>query len=332
MIVLGTPPEAATSPRGGRAAGARGAHRSLGKEVGRGATAQLVYVAPGAEDQIELDAALPAVAALGVRVRPGGPDRPARGAERAVDWERPLERQDRARHRRRARDRRGDRRGARARRRARRRPRRPRRGERPRGRRSSAARRCRRHHRRRRAREIAAHLLDAHGGVDVVVHNAGVTRDKTLARMTEEPLGARCSGSTCSRRERIDRELLDARGVRDDGRIVCVSSISGIAGNAGQTNYATSKAGRDRDRAGVAPSARERGRHDQRGRARVHRDADDGGDADRRPRGRPPDEQPRARAACRSTSPRRSRGSPVPARPASTGNVVRVCGQSLLGA
>jgi 3-oxoacyl-[acyl-carrier protein] reductase len=42
---------------------------------------------------------------------------------------------------------------------------------------------------------------------------------------------------------RIDRELFERKAVRDNGRVVLVSSISGIAGNAGQTNYATSKAG-----------------------------------------------------------------------------------------
>ncbi len=43
--------------------------------------------------------------------------------------------------------------------------------------------------------------------------------------------------------QRIDRELFGRKAVRDGGRVVCVSSISGIAGNAGQTNYSTSKAG-----------------------------------------------------------------------------------------
>ena len=46
-----------------------------------------------------------------------------------------------------------------------------------------------------------------------------------------------------SSEERINDELLSRGLLRDDARIVCVSSISGIAGNAGQTNYATSKAG-----------------------------------------------------------------------------------------
>jgi 3-oxoacyl-[acyl-carrier protein] reductase len=43
--------------------------------------------------------------------------------------------------------------------------------------------------------------------------------------------------------QRIDRALYERDAVRRNGRIVCVSSISGIAGNAGQTNYSTSKAG-----------------------------------------------------------------------------------------
>ena len=69
--------------------------------------------------------------------------------------------------------------------------------------------------------------------------------------------------------------------LREDGRIVCVSSMSGIAGNAGQTNYATSKAGVIGLVEALEPVLRERGHHDQRGRARVHRDGDDGGDAAR---------------------------------------------------
>ena len=43
--------------------------------------------------------------------------------------------------------------------------------------------------------------------------------------------------------QRIDARAVRARGGAANGRVVCVSSISGIAGNAGQTNYSTSKAG-----------------------------------------------------------------------------------------
>ena len=86
-------------------------------------------------------------------------------------------------------------------------------------------------------------LAEQHGRVDVVVHNAGVTRDKTLGGMDADrwslPIAINLTAE-----ERINDELLGREGLlSEDGRIVCVSSMSGIAGNAGQTNYATSKAG-----------------------------------------------------------------------------------------
>jgi len=90
--------------------------------------------------------------------------------------------------------------------------------------------------------QIASHLLEFHQGVDVVVHNAGVTRDKTLGRMSAE-LWEMVIAINLTAPQRIDKELFARKAVRDNGRIVCVSSISGIAGNAGQTNYSTSKAG-----------------------------------------------------------------------------------------
>ena len=89
---------------------------------------------------------------------------------------------------------------------------------------------------------IADHLLREHQGVDIVVHNAGVTRDKTLGRMTEE-LWQTVLGINLGAEQRIDKELFEREVLGENGRIICVSSISGIAGNAGQTNYATSKAG-----------------------------------------------------------------------------------------
>jgi 3-oxoacyl-[acyl-carrier protein] reductase len=78
--------------------------------------------------------------------------------------------------------------------------------------------------------------------VDVVVHNAGITRDRTLARMSAEEWDL-VLDVNLSAQERMNDALLDGGALREHGRIVCVSSISGIAGNAGQTNYATSKAG-----------------------------------------------------------------------------------------
>ncbi len=80
------------------------------------------------------------------------------------------------------------------------------------------------------------------GGLDVVVHNAGVTRDRTLAKMPTERW-SELMQINLSSQERIDDALLERDVLRAGGRIVCVSSMSGIAGNAGQTNYAASKAG-----------------------------------------------------------------------------------------
>jgi 3-oxoacyl-[acyl-carrier protein] reductase len=86
---------------------------------------------------------------------------------------------------------------------------------------------------------IADRLAD---GIDVVVHNAGVTRDRTMAKMPEDRWSSLMEINLSSE-EQIDDELLAKGLLAENGRIVCVSSMSGIAGNAGQTNYATSKAG-----------------------------------------------------------------------------------------
>ncbi|MGH2877885.1 MAG: 3-oxoacyl-ACP reductase [Solirubrobacteraceae bacterium] len=89
---------------------------------------------------------------------------------------------------------------------------------------------------------IADRLLADHGGVDVVVHNAGITRDRRLVRMTREQFSDVIAVNLTAP-ERIDAELVARDMLRANGRVIGVSSISGIAGNAGQTNYATSKAG-----------------------------------------------------------------------------------------
>ncbi len=89
---------------------------------------------------------------------------------------------------------------------------------------------------------IAEHVKNAHGGLDIIVHNAGVTRDKTLANMKDQ-LWNMVININLSSEERINDELLAQDAIRANGRVICVSSISGIAGNMGQTNYAVSKAG-----------------------------------------------------------------------------------------
>jgi 3-oxoacyl-[acyl-carrier protein] reductase len=89
---------------------------------------------------------------------------------------------------------------------------------------------------------IAKHLADQHEGVDIVVHNAGITRDKKLANMKDDGWRSTIAVNLTAP-ERITAELLEQKLVRSNGRLVGVASIAGIAGNMGQTNYATSKAG-----------------------------------------------------------------------------------------
>jgi 3-oxoacyl-[acyl-carrier protein] reductase len=89
---------------------------------------------------------------------------------------------------------------------------------------------------------LATHLGERHGGVDVVVHNAGITRDKTLAGM-DEARWTSVMDVNLSAQERLDDALLEGDLLREHGRVVGVSSIGGIAGNRGQTNYGASKAG-----------------------------------------------------------------------------------------
>lgn len=82
----------------------------------------------------------------------------------------------------------------------------------------------------------------AESGIDIVVHNAGVTRDRTVAKM-DARLWEQCLAVNLEAVIGLDREI-DNRGLlRDDARVVCLSSIAGVAGNVGQTNYASAKAG-----------------------------------------------------------------------------------------
>jgi 3-oxoacyl-[acyl-carrier protein] reductase len=168
------------------------------------------------------------------------------------------------------------------------------------------------------------------GGLDILVHNAGVTRDRTLAKMPEE----RWSGLmeiNLSSVERVNDALIDGKLIGAGGRIVCVSSMSGIAGNAGQTNYAASKAGVIGIVQALAPELAERG-------ATINGVAP--GFIETKMTAAMPFG---TREAGRRLSSLSQGGLPVDvaetiawfASPASTGlngNVVRVCGQNLLGA
>ncbi|WKD57319.1 3-oxoacyl-[acyl-carrier-protein] reductase FabG [Corynebacterium capitovis DSM 44611] len=93
------------------------------------------------------------------------------------------------------------------------------------------------------AEEIARHAQERYGTkVDVVVHNAGVTRDKLLANMDDARWNM-VQNINLVAPVRITEKLIELDALGEKPAIIGVSSTSGIAGNRGQTNYATTKAG-----------------------------------------------------------------------------------------
>jgi 3-oxoacyl-[acyl-carrier protein] reductase len=104
---------------------------------------------------------------------------------------------------------------------------------------------------------LAEHISSRHGRIDAVVHNAGITRDKTLGRMPAEGWDMVLDVNLSSQ-ERINDQLLEHELLGAGGRVISVSSVSGIAGNRGQANYATSKAGVIGMVRALAPLLRER--------------------------------------------------------------------------
>ncbi|MEX2448837.1 MAG: 3-oxoacyl-ACP reductase [Solirubrobacterales bacterium] len=329
VVVLGTPP-AGLPPRASTAQRAlEGFTRSLGKEIGRGIAVQLVYVEEGAEEQLDstlrflLSPRSAYVSGQVIRVGAGV------GATPEIDWERPLA------------GRRALVTGA------------------SRGIGEAIATVLHRDGAELVLLDVPALAddLDAvaarlgaetielditedeapatiaaalSGGVDVVVHNAGVTRDRTIAKMPEDRW-ASLMEINLSSEERINEELLSRDLLRPNGRIVCVSSMSGVAGNSGQTNYATSKAGVIGMVEALAPELAERG-------ATINAVAP--GFIETQMTARMPIA---IREAGRRMNSMSQGGLPVDvaetiawfASPASTGvngNTVRVCGQSLLGA
>lgn len=89
---------------------------------------------------------------------------------------------------------------------------------------------------------IGDYVKKHHGKVDIVVHNAGITRDKMLRNMQPENWQLVVDISVGAP-QRITDYLIDQGLVNDGGRIIGIASIAGIAGNRGQTNYASAKAG-----------------------------------------------------------------------------------------
>ena len=94
--------------------------------------------------------------------------------------------------------------------------------------------------------ESCKEMLDAvvkeHGHLDILVNNAGITRDNLLMKMSEEDFDAVIQTNlkgvfNCTRH--IARQMLKQKS----GRIINISSVSGVLGNAGQANYCAAKAG-----------------------------------------------------------------------------------------
>jgi len=103
---------------------------------------------------------------------------------------------------------------------------------------------------------LSKQVAEKFDGLDIVVHNAGTTRDRTLgnmdARLWDQALAVNLNAVLAL------NESLDAL-LRRGGRVMCLSSIAGIAGNVGQTNYAASKAGLIGYVQALAPTMADRG-------------------------------------------------------------------------
>ncbi len=92
------------------------------------------------------------------------------------------------------------------------------------------------------ADRLADQIAARRDRLDIVVHNAGITRDKTLAKMDPAQWDA-VLGVNLIAPVRVTTVLLERGLLKPDSRVIGVASIAGIAGNRGQTNYAASKAG-----------------------------------------------------------------------------------------
>lgn len=92
------------------------------------------------------------------------------------------------------------------------------------------------------AETLVSKVLEDFGGIDVLINNAGITKDNLLMRMSEDDFDSVIEinlKSVFNMTKAVQRTFLKQR----NGSIINMSSVVGIKGNAGQTNYAASKAG-----------------------------------------------------------------------------------------
>lgn len=107
--------------------------------------------------------------------------------------------------------------------------------------------------------KITEHVRENHDGrVDILVNNAGITRDKLLANMDEARWDSVIAVNLLAPLA-LTEGLADNGTLADNGRVIGLSSMAGIAGNRGQTNYATTKAGMIGLTEALAPKLAERG-------------------------------------------------------------------------
>ena len=107
--------------------------------------------------------------------------------------------------------------------------------------------------------KIAAHLSEHHSGkADILVNNAGITRDKLLANMDDARWDSVIAVNLLAP-QRLAQGLVADGVLGEGGRIVGLSSMAGIAGNRGQTNYAATKAGMIGLTQALAPELAEKG-------------------------------------------------------------------------
>jgi 3-oxoacyl-[acyl-carrier protein] reductase len=106
---------------------------------------------------------------------------------------------------------------------------------------------------------ITEHLREHYNGhADILVNNAGITRDKLLANMDDARWNSVLAVNLLAP-QRLAEGLVDNGSIGEGGRVVGLSSMAGIAGNRGQTNYATTKAGMIGLTQALAPTFAEKG-------------------------------------------------------------------------